>query len=200
MSSYDPKIQTDRLRGCIFGGALGDTIGLFTEFLNVQETKATYGSNPKLLLGPRPSKSQPKPSIFNMNKKRYCHMDQHRARFEPNAWTDDTDQTLLILLSFLRSGGKELDAKDFAARLHFWVDNGLRALDRPPLGIGGTVGGVVSTKGYAEDPQGIAKGYALIPSVWSPFQHLTLKLGYGNAVVENLLQTEPLCELESWAL
>ena len=79
-------------------------------------------------------------------------MDQHRAVFEPSAWTDDTDQALLILLSFLRSGGKELDANDFAKRLRFWVEFGLRALDRPPLGIGRTVGGVVRGKDYLQDP------------------------------------------------
>ena len=40
------------------------------------------------------------------------------AVFEEAAWTDDTDQSLLILMSFLRSGGKEeIDYQDFAQRL-----------------------------------------------------------------------------------
>jgi hypothetical protein len=38
--------------------------------------------------------------------------------FEEAAWTDDTDQSLLILMSFLHSGGKQdIDHLDFAKRL-----------------------------------------------------------------------------------
>jgi hypothetical protein len=40
------------------------------------------------------------------------------AMFEEAAWTDDTDQSLLILMSFLHSGGKhDIDYLDFAKRL-----------------------------------------------------------------------------------
>jgi len=40
------------------------------------------------------------------------------AMFEEAAWTDDTDQSLLILMSFLHSGGKQdIDHLDFTKRL-----------------------------------------------------------------------------------
>jgi hypothetical protein len=35
-----------------------------------------------------------------------------------------------------------LDPVDFAHRLQFWVEQGLRCLDRLPLGLGRTVGQV----------------------------------------------------------
>ena len=77
--------------------------------------------------------------------------------FEPAAWTDDTDQALLILLAFLRSGGQGVDALDFAARIRVWIEGGLRALDRLPLGVGRTVGGVVRSETYLNDPIGTAR-------------------------------------------
>jgi len=147
--------QIDRLRGCLFGGAIGDTVGLFTEFLTAEHARELYGPNPRFSLTSRPLKDVPSPNSTNNLK--WCHMDRHRALFEPSAWTDDTDQALLILLSFLRSGGKELDAKDFAKRLRFWMENGLRALQRPPLGVGRTVRSVVGSKGFLDDPFESAK-------------------------------------------
>ncbi|EGC42667.1 ADP-ribosylglycohydrolase [Histoplasma capsulatum var. duboisii H88] len=58
------------------------------------------------------------------------------------AWTDDTDHALLIVLSYLHHNGKELSPKDVAKRLQIWVEQGLRCLDRPPCGLGRTVGTV----------------------------------------------------------
>lgn len=57
------------------------------------------------------------------------------------SWTDDTDHAILILLSYLRNDGV-LITDDFAARLRSWCEQGLRCLDRLPLGLGRTVGSV----------------------------------------------------------
>ncbi|KAG9097529.1 hypothetical protein FRC06_007456 [Ceratobasidium sp. 370] len=83
-------------------------------------------------------------------------LDQHGYASPPSEWTDDTDQSLLILLSFLASGGAEIDAYDFAKRIKFWVKNGLRCLGRPAHGVGHTVGGVVRDEGFENDPYGTA--------------------------------------------
>ena len=56
-------------------------------------------------------------------------------------WTDDTDHAILILLSYLRNDGVFI-TDDFAARLRSWCEQGLRCLDRLPLGLGRTVGSV----------------------------------------------------------
>ncbi|CUA68316.1 hypothetical protein RSOLAG22IIIB_07844 [Rhizoctonia solani] len=76
--------------------------------------------------------------------------------FEPSGWTDDTDHSILILLSFLANSGTRLDPRDFALRLKFWVANGLRCLDRLPLGLGRTVGNVVRDSDFEKDPVGTA--------------------------------------------
>lgn len=78
------------------------------------------------------------------------------VRFEKCAWTDDTDQALLIILSFLYNHASPSNLsdlpQDFAARLRIWIEQGCRALDRPPCGIGALVGGVVSGADYLKDP------------------------------------------------
>lgn len=42
------------------------------------------------------------------------------------AWTDDTDHTLLMILSYLRTGSLSQD--DFAGRLHTWLVSQLRMM------------------------------------------------------------------------
>lgn len=131
------------------GGALGDAIGLFTEFLPRSRAIELYGPSPAFSLeDPLPEPHLP--SLVGISP------DRHRSAFDPSGWTDDTDQSILILLSFLASGGTQLDARDFALRLKFWVTNGLRCLDRLPLGLGRTMGNVVRDEQFEEDPVGTA--------------------------------------------
>jgi ADP-ribosylglycohydrolase len=144
--------RLSRIRGCIVGGALGDAIGLWTEFMPRSQCLEIYGSSPRFTLVPTSHSLYPKTKDLKDR-----NTDRHRAAFKQNSWTDDTDQTLLILLSFLRSGGQELSPLDFAKRLHAWVQFGLRPLDKPPLGLGTTVGAVVRDSRYLDDPIGLAK-------------------------------------------
>ena len=66
--------------------------------------------------------------------------DGHRSLFAHGAWTDDTDQAILILQSFIeRSNGTlPLDPKDFARRLRQWCKEGLVSLGTPADDIGMT--------------------------------------------------------------
>ncbi|KAG8826337.1 hypothetical protein FRC19_009120 [Serendipita sp. 401] len=137
----------DKIRGCLVGGALGDAIGLFTEFFSSQQAREYYGDSPKFKLRP------PAPSGSNY---RVMHIDRHRGAFEEAGWTDDTDQALLILMAFLKNGGpgEGIQAQDFATRLKHWVSFGFRPLDRLPLGLGRTVGSVVRSESFLNDPIG----------------------------------------------
>ncbi|KAG9122387.1 hypothetical protein FRC07_001271 [Ceratobasidium sp. 392] len=137
-----------KVLGAVLGGAVGDAIGLFTEFLPRSHSIELYGPNPSFTLQVPPPRDQ-----VGMKQ------DRHRSMFPPSGWTDDTDQTLLILLSFLAGGGTTIDALDFAKRLKFWVTNGLRCLDRLPLGLGRTVGNVVRDEAFEADPVGTAVKY-----------------------------------------
>ncbi|KAK2839338.1 hypothetical protein FQN49_006237 [Arthroderma sp. PD_2] len=125
----------DRIRGAIFGSALGDCIGLYTEFLSKKIACDAY----------------PKGKFQLMDPVTKFRNDGHRNKFELKAWTDDTDHALLILLSYLHHNG-ELSTSDLAERLKIWIDQGLRALDRPPCGLGKTVGSIVLDKEYLNDP------------------------------------------------
>lgn len=136
---YKTAIVTDKIFGCIIGSAVGDTIGLYTEFLSKVQSHRRYGDRGFTLLEPR---TEPFP-------------DAHRLQFEPCGWTDDTDQALLILLAFLenRTKGTEFNlAQDFAARLKIWVNSGLPALDRPAFDIGINVGAVAGSAHFLRDP------------------------------------------------
>lgn len=133
----------DRIVGCLFGSALGDAIGLYTEFLPGHMTAIAYPDR-KFVLHPLGDATR-------------FRSDRHRDPHWPGEWTDDTDHAMLILLSSLHKDCKELDPQDFASRLLIWVQMGLRALDTLPLGLGRTVGSIVRNKNYLDDPEGIAR-------------------------------------------
>lgn len=128
----------DRIVGTLVGSALGDAVGLYTEFLTAEQAREAYPSGEFSLL--------PNATPFKR--------DFHRMKHRHGEWTDDTDHSLLILLSHLHNG--KPDHHDFAARLRIWVEQGLRALDTPPLGLGQTVGGVVRDEGFLKNPHKVA--------------------------------------------
>lgn len=135
---FKTAIATDRIFGCIIGSALGDTIGLYTEFLSKSRCEKAYPTRRFSLLDPR---TEPYPDV-------------HRLQFEPCAWTDDTDQALLILLAFLHNHASNTEfnlAQEFAERLKIWVDRGLPALDRDAYDVGILVGNVAGNSRFLQD-------------------------------------------------
>lgn len=163
------KMQNQSLRdgiiGCLFGSALGDAIGLYTEFLSAEMSARVYPSR-SFILAPKSEAT------------RLCS-DTHRDPHEPGDWTDDTDHALLILLSYLHKNGQEISARDFAMRLDIWVRQGLRALDTLPMGLGQTVGSTVRSKTFLEDPEATAR------QRWK-------NSGYKAAANGSLMRTHPL--------
>jgi ADP-ribosylglycohydrolase len=137
----------DRAVGTLIGSAIGDAVGLYTEFLTAEKSIREYPSRTFSLL--------PNATPFAR--------DMHRLKHNPGEWTDDTDHALLILLSFMHSN--QLDPKDVASRLRTWVEMGLRARDSLPLGLGATVGAIVRNPKYLEDPVGTAHAH------WVKFGH-----------------------------
>ncbi|KAH7128677.1 ADP-ribosylglycohydrolase-domain-containing protein [Dendryphion nanum] len=170
------KTVLDKVYGCMIGSALGDTIGLYTEFLPKHACETVY-----------------KDGKFSLDPMTEYYPDNHRNRFDRCAWTDDTDQALLILLSYLRhhttqspnlapSPTTQLHttlSQDFASRLKIWIDQGLRALSRPPCGIGQMVGSVVRNSQYVSDPVGTAT------TRW-------IKTSRHNAPNGSLMRTHPI--------
>jgi ADP-ribosylglycohydrolase len=139
-----PRAQrANRTRGCVFGQAIGDAIGLHTEFM------------PKL-------QALMYKEEFVLPQKMY--LDQHRFRWIPGQWTDDTDQSLLVLLGWLHeydvvTKTSHFGPVGFAARLKIWVDQGLMAVNKLPFGLGATVGRVVSDPQFIVNPAQVAFDY-----------------------------------------
>lgn len=90
-------------KGILFGQAIGDALGLGCEFLDKSEIKEFY------------------PNGYSNFEQMI--QDKHRIRWAIGSWTDDTDQFLCILDSFLENG-KELVPLDIASRLYNWFKNG----------------------------------------------------------------------------
>ncbi|TXT06187.1 hypothetical protein VHUM_03660 [Vanrija humicola] len=151
----------DRAVGTLIGSAIGDAVGLYTEFLPKTRIGDLYPSGTFTLL--------PNPTPFAR--------DMHRLKHVPGEWTDDTDHSLLIVLSFLHNGA--LEPCDVASRLHTWVLMGLRATDTPPLGLGATVGAIVRSGNYLGDPVNAAYTH------W-------VKTGHKAAANGSLMRTHPL--------
>ncbi|KAI8895502.1 ADP-ribosylglycohydrolase-domain-containing protein [Globomyces pollinis-pini] len=133
--------KRNRILGVLFGGAVGDAIGLHTEFLTAKNAIQFYGNHPTFTLPPT-----------NML------LDQHRTKWFPGEWTDDTDQMLLILLAWLRNArpGPTVSVCDFANRLRIWTSQGLMCLNKLPVDIGQTVGTVVFDDDFLEKPVEVA--------------------------------------------
>lgn len=155
----------DRIVGTLFGSALGDAVGLYTEFLSGDMSVLAYPEK-RFKLSPA-AEATP------------FRRDAHRNPHQPGEWTDDTDHAMLILLSYLHADGKVMDPQDLASRLSIWVQMGLRALDTLPLGLGRTVGSIVRSKAYLDDPEGTAR------------KHWT-NCGYNAAPNGSLMRTHPV--------
>ncbi|KAK4206956.1 ADP-ribosylglycohydrolase [Rhypophila decipiens] len=174
------EILCDRVIGCMIGSALGDTIGLYTEFLSGQKALETYPSGKFTLTG-GPNGDGPTPFL----------LDLHRASKQEGHWTDDTDHALLLVLGWLNqhgAGDGDLPfptQQDLANRLRVWVQQGLKPLDTMPMGLGRLVGSVVASKGFLEDPEQVAREY------W-------VKTGKKIAPNGSLMRTHPLGVMGLW--
>jgi ADP-ribosylglycohydrolase len=120
----------DRIRGVVFGQAVGDALGFGTEFLSRADAGVmypqglrSYGQITRFMPGPN---------------------------WRPGDWTDDTDQMLCILDSLLAL--RRVDVRDIAGRLRRWaLEDG--------YGMGRTVYAAVHHPAFAEDPHRVAQEY-----------------------------------------
>lgn len=76
--------MNDFIKGTIYGNAIGDALGLATEFMTESEVLKHYGE----------IKTLDYSMIIN---------DYHRNTWIKGDWTDDTDQMLLVLQTLVES-------------------------------------------------------------------------------------------------
>lgn len=112
-----------KMLGCLYGQAIGDALGLGTEFMNKEEVPKAY------------------PDGFN----RYEDIvqDAHRRRWPIGAWTDDTDMMLCIMTAF---EDRHFNIKRVAQNFKDWFEG-------TPLGIGGHTYKVLCMTDYVEQPE-----------------------------------------------
>ncbi|KAJ3015753.1 hypothetical protein HKX48_004408 [Thoreauomyces humboldtii] len=129
--------------GCLFGSALGDAMGLSTEFLTKQQAHDIYGP------------VETRPLSFSR-----IHQDAHRKKWIAGDFTDDTDQQMILLAALVSDGTGSLDPAELGSRLAAWARTGFLTLRKPSLGIGGTVGAVLTHFSPVPDP------YVAAMDVW----------------------------------
>lgn len=117
------ELQIDRIKGVFYGQAIGDALGLGTEFLEKNKVAEYYPNG--------------------LNNYEQIVQDKHRSRWEKGDWTDDTDQFLCICDSILKTG--EVNEIAFAEELYNWFKG-------VPMGIGHTVYKVVSSPQFTKFP------------------------------------------------
>ena len=76
----EKEILRDRMLGCLYGQAVGDALGLGTEFLSKDEISKYYPQG--------------------LSRYEQFIQDRHRSKSIKGAWTDDTDMMLCILDGF----------------------------------------------------------------------------------------------------
>ena len=118
----------ERFLGTIFGQAVGDALGLSTEFMSKQEVDRFY-----------PNGIEDYSQIVQ---------DDHRRRWQRGDWTDDTDMMLCILDSFVAC--QKVDILDLARRFKEWMMNG-------GMGIGRHTYNVMALGDYTSNPQKAAE-------------------------------------------
>lgn len=127
----------DRVRGVIIGSALGDAIGLYTEFLTREMSLSAYPEGRFQLVSPatelandghrsmtlfwRIDNTASNANIFKISSPRYKSLPLFRSicLIIIGSWTDDTDHALLIILSCLHNDGQLPVPSDLAVRLRF---------------------------------------------------------------------------------
>lgn len=123
VAEMEPGSPLDKIVGMIYGHALGDAVGLQTEFKfcgDLDEIRFPY--------------------------------DQPIRDFPKCDWTDDTDHLILVMQSLI-DNKMQLDTRNIAARLKSWVISGFPELgDTFGMGLGGTMSMVIQHDKFLTEP------------------------------------------------
>lgn len=119
----------NKIKGVLFGGAIGDALGLGTEFIKKEDVQKHYPNG--------------------LHDYFQIVQDYHRSRWQKGDWTDDTDMTLCIADSIIKDA--DIIPLHIANEFYLWLKEG-RA-----MGIGRTTYNVLSFPQYNLYPDRAAK-------------------------------------------
>ena len=118
----------DKVKGVLFGQAIGDALGLGTEFLTKGEVNRYYPNG-----------------LTDFDQ---IIQDYHRKRWIKGSWTDDTDMMLCIANAIIKD--REIKLSTVARNFKDWFNG-------EPLGIGSHTSKVLSFKDYTDAPQKVSE-------------------------------------------
>ena len=119
---------TDKVKGTIYGQAIGDALGLGTEFMSDEEMASKYPNG-----------------ITHYND---IFQDWHRKRWKIGDWTDDTDMMLCIARAIIKE--KRVCYTSIAQNFKEWANG-------EPMGIGENTYKVLSFADYVDKPFEVSK-------------------------------------------
>ena len=163
------KIDTsiiDRMKGCLYGQAIGDALGLGSEFMDRDEVRKNYPCGLK-----------------NYDQ---IIQDAHRRRWAKGAWTDDTDMMLCILDAFRND---EFNINGVASNFKEWSDG-------EPMGIGSHTYKVLSMADYVEQPKMCSKLWWNLSGQQSAANGALMRTSIVGLAYNNVIeQAEAICKL-----
>ena len=118
----------DKLKGTVYGQAIGDALGLSTEGMTDEDMAWKYPNG-----------------ITHYNE---IFQDRHRKRWKIGDWTDDTDMMLCIANAVIKDKGVNLTS--IAHNFKDWADG-------EPMGIGENTYKVLTIGDYVEHPLEVSK-------------------------------------------
>ena len=121
-------IDRNKLLGVVFGQAIGDALGLGTEFMSQDEVARNY---PDQL------------TLYSQIVR-----DRHRSRWKQGEWTDDTDMMLCIAKAMIADCG--INLQTIAHHFKAWFKG-------HPQGIGRHTYNVLGFSDYEENPAKVAE-------------------------------------------
>ncbi len=155
-------MQTNKLKGCLYGYAIGDALGLGTEFMSREEVAVRYPDG-----------------LTTYNQ---IIRDAHRSQWKRGQYTNDTFFVLLLAESIAERG--RCDHLDFAERIKKWFD------ETSPMDISTNLRWVLSTPDFLEYPHQTARkifkihnsnisrndslGRAVMLGIWPNFNEETI--------------------------
>lgn len=158
----------DKIYGTIFGQAIGDALGLGTEFMSKKEVREKYPDG----------------------LKEYSQIirDYHRAKFQPGSWSDDTDMMLCIANAIIEDKGINLHT--IARNFKQWV------YAPETRGVGQTTLKVLSIAEYVEKPHQVAELIWRMTRTKNAVNGSVMRTAIIGLKKENVAQTaEDVCKL-----
>lgn len=162
----DKEAIKDRMLGSLYGQAIGDALGLGTEFMSKNDVIKNYPDGLK-------SYSQ-------------IIQDTHRRRWKRGSWTDDTDMMLCILEGF--ENGR-FNIHHIASNFKDWFNG-------EPMGIGSHTFKVLCMGDYVEKPELCSKLWWELSRQQSAANGALMRtsvVGLARNYIEK--QTEDICRL-----